>query len=100
MAVSRLNALLYRPGAVWIVLQKFFVVIGLDHEGLDLTQTLDDQTRGVTEIGNKAEPTGTGVESEPDRIDGVMRHRKSFDRDIANRKIGAGAKNAPVAMRA
>jgi hypothetical protein len=29
-----------------------------------------------------------------------MRHRKSFDRDIANRKIGAGAKNAPVAMRA
>ena len=38
-----------------IVLQKFFVVIGLDHERLHLAQSFDDQFGHVTEIGDESE---------------------------------------------
>ena len=38
-----------------IVLQKFFVVIRLDHERVDVAQPLDHHLRRVTEIGNESE---------------------------------------------
>ncbi len=79
-----------------IVLQKFFVVIGLNHQRLHLAQPFDDHLRRVTEIGNESERTRPGVECVTDRINRVMRHWKSLDRDIANRKIRASAKQPPV----
>ena len=38
------------------------------------------------------------MKREADRIDRVMRHGESLDRDIANGKFRAGAKETPVAM--
>ena len=38
-----------------IVLQKFFVVIGLDHEHVHLAQALDQHLRRITEIGDETE---------------------------------------------
>src|SRR5207237_2965911 len=52
----------------------------------------------VTEIGDKTESTGTGVKREANRIDGIVRHRKSLDKDVADFEFGAGAKNSPVPM--
>src|SRR5205823_4176962 len=51
-----------------------------------------------TEIGNEAEATRTRVKNKTDRIDRVMRDRKSLDGDIANRKLTTGAKDPPIAM--
>ena len=55
MPVSRLDALFHRPRPVPVVLQKFFVVISLDHERLHRSQTFSDQFGYVTEIGDKPE---------------------------------------------
>ena len=38
-----------------VVLQKFFVVIRLDHERLHLSQAFSNQLGHVTEIGDKPE---------------------------------------------
>ena len=73
-----------------IVLQKFFVVIRFDHERVHLAQTLDQHLRRVTEIGDKAEAARTGMKGKADWIDRVMRHGKSLNRDIADRKFRTG----------
>ena len=57
MPVARLNPLFHRPGAVRIVLQKLFVVVGLDHERLHRAQALDREAGGVPEVGHVAERT-------------------------------------------
>jgi len=98
MSVPRLDSLFYRPRTVRIILQKFFVVIGFDHERLYSSQTFHDHFRGVTEIGNETEPARAGIKREPDRIDRVVGHRKSLDSDVANLEFRAGAKNSPIRM--
>ena len=55
MTVPRLDSLFHRPRPMRVVLQKFFVVIGLDHERLHLSQAFGDQLGHVTEIGDKPE---------------------------------------------
>ena len=81
-----------------IVLQKFFVVVRLDHEGVDLAQPLDHRFRGVTEIGDKPERARAGMKRETHRIDRIVRHRKRLDMDIADRKIRSGPEQPPVSM--
>lgn len=98
MAMARLDSLLYRPGAMRIVLQKFFVVIGLDHEGVDLAEPLDHHLRGVTKVGDESERARAGVKRVPDRIDRIVRNGKSLDGDIADRKVRTGPKQPPVAV--
>ena len=98
MTVPRLDSLFYRPRPVHVVLQKFFVVIGLDHKRLHLAQALDNQFRHVTEIGDKSETAQAGVKGEAQRINRVVRHGERLHRDIANRKLGAGRKDVPIAM--
>ena len=53
MPVTGLDPLLYRPGPMRIILQKFFVVICLDDKRMDLAEPLDHHLRRVTKIGNK-----------------------------------------------
>ena len=55
MTVPRHDPLFHRPGTMRIVLQKFFVVIGLDHERVHFAQTLDQHFGRVTEIGDESE---------------------------------------------
>ena len=96
MAVPGLDALFHRPGPVRVILQKFFVVVGLDHEGLRLAQPFHDHFGDVTEIGNKSETAGTGGKDETERIDRVVRHRERLHCDVANRKFRAGRKKPPI----
>jgi uncharacterized protein len=81
-----------------IVLQKFFVVVGLDHEGVDLAQALDHHFGGVTEIGDKPERARARMKSVTDRIDRIVRNGKRLDVNIADRKVRSGSKQPPVPM--
>ncbi|PYJ11442.1 MAG: hypothetical protein DMF06_02705 [Verrucomicrobia bacterium] len=81
-----------------IALQKFFVVIRLDHERVDVAESLDHRLRGVTEIGDETESARAGVKRVADRIDRIMRNGKSLNRDIADGKVGTGPKQPPVAV--
>ena len=92
MSVTRLDALLYRPWPVRIVLQHLFVVIGFDYERLHFAEAFDQHFCGITKIGNETESAFAGVESESNRIDRIMRNGKSLHGDVANRKFRAGAK--------
>ncbi len=98
VAVPRLNSLFYRPRPMWIVLQKLFVVIRFDHQGLYFTQSFDHHLRCITEIGNEAEAARTSVKGEPQRINRVMRHRECLHRDVADGELGTGGKDSPVTM--
>jgi len=98
MSVPRLDALFHRPRPVRVVLQKFFVVISLDHERLHFSQAFDDQLGHVTEVGNKPEAALAGVKHEPQRIHRVVRDGERLHGDIANGKLGSGRKDPPVAV--
>src|ERR1051325_7638430 len=96
MSVARLNSLLHRPGTMGIVLQEFLIVIGLDDKRLHQTQPLDQHFGRVTEISHKSETGRATMERKPDRISGIMRHRKCLDGNVADGKISAGSKQTPV----
>ena len=81
-----------------IVLQKFFVVVRFDHERLHFAQPLDDHFRRVSQIGDETETARARMKGKPKRIDRVMWHGKSLDRNVANGKLRAGPENSPVAM--
>ena len=67
-----------------IVLQKFFVMIRLDYEGVDLAEPLDHHLRGVTEIGNEAQRARAGMKRVADRIDRIVRDGESLNGNIAD----------------
>ena len=81
-----------------VALQKLFVVIGFDDEGVHLPQSLDDHLRRITEVSDEAEAARAGVKREADGIDGVVGHREWLHGDVADRELGAGAKDSPVWM--
>src|SRR4051812_25855248 len=98
MSVTGLDSLLHRPRSMGVALQKFLVVIRLDDQGMNLAQPLHDHFGRVTEISDEAQATRSGMKREANRIDRVMRHRESLDRDVANFELRAGAKNSPSPM--
>ena len=98
MTMPRLDSLFDGPRPMRVVLQKFFVVIGFDHERLHFAQSLDHHLRRVTEIGDEAETAGASVKSKTERIDSIVRHGERLHPDIANGELGAGCKNSPVSM--
>ena len=83
---------------MWIILQKFFVVVRFDNERVHPAQAFDQHFRSAAEVSNVTEAPRSGVKGEANRIDRVMRDGESLDRDIADGKFRAGAKEAPVAM--
>ena len=76
MAMTRLDALFYRPGSLRIVLQKFLVVIRLNDERLHLAQPLDCKAGGMTEIGNVAKRGRARQEGLTDPVDPHQRDGK------------------------
>jgi hypothetical protein len=98
VTVPRLDPLLHRPGPMRIILQKFFVVIRLDDERLDLAQPLDHHLRRVTKIGDEPECARAGVKRVPDGIDRIVRDGKSLNGDIADRKVRTSPKQLPVSV--
>src|SRR5689334_3213036 len=56
MTVARHDPLFYRPRAMKIALQKFFVVIGFDDQGVNLPQPLHNHLRRITEISDEPKP--------------------------------------------
>jgi len=81
-----------------IILQKFFVVIRLDDERVNLAQPLDHHLRRVTKIGDEPECARAGVKRVPDGIDRIVRDGKSLNGDIADRKVRTGPKQLPVSV--
>ena len=81
-----------------IVLQKFFVVIGLDHERVDVAEPFHHHLGRVTEIGNEPKRARPGMKCVSDRIDRIVGNGKRLHGDIADRKIRAGLKQPPVPM--
>ena len=55
MPVARLDPLLHRPGSMGVVLQKFFVVISFDYQGVHVTQSFNNHLGRVAEIGDETE---------------------------------------------
>ena len=53
--------------------------------------------RGVTEIGQEADVAQRMIKHEPDRIVGVVRHRKAVDLEIAEFDRRARFEQPPVA---
>ena len=98
MTVPRLDSLFHRPRPMRVVLQEFFVVIGLNHEGLHLAQSFHDHFGDVTKIGDESKSTRASVKSEPQRIDGIVGDGKRLHGDVADRKLGASRKNPPVTV--
>jgi hypothetical protein len=98
MTMSRLNPLFHRPGPMGIGVQKCLVMVCLDDEGVHFAQSLNQHFRRETEIGDEPHVAGTGLKHESNRIDRVVRHRKSLDKNIANRKFRTRPKNSPVPM--
>ena len=98
MAVARLDPLFHRPGPMRIVLQKFFVVIRFNHQGLHLAQTLDRQARGMPEVGHVAERASRPREKCNRLVRPHRAERKTFHRDVADGKARTSAKNSPMAM--
>src|SRR4029453_5187197 len=98
MAMTRLNSLFHWPRPMRVVLQKFFVVVGLRDERLPSAQSFNDHLRRVTEIGDEPETARSGVKDKSKRIDGVMRYWECLHGNVANGELGAGPKNPPVSM--
>ena len=96
VAVAGLDALLYRPGPMRIVLEQFLVVVRLDHERMDLPQPFDHHLRRVTQIGDVAERARAGVKNVSHRVDRIMWDGKGLDGDIAHREVRTGAEQPPV----
>jgi hypothetical protein len=98
MAMPRHDALFHRPGTMRVILQKFFVVIGLDDKCVHFAQTFDQHLGRVTQIGDKPEPAIADMKSIADRLDRVVGDGESLDENVANSEFSAGPKDAPVSM--
>src|SRR5262249_11556637 len=96
VSVARLDPLFHRPGAMGIVLQKFFIVIRLNDERVHVAEPLDDHFGRITEIRDESKAARSGIKREADRIDRIVRDGKSLDGDVADFELGSGAKNSPV----
>ena len=96
--MARLDPLFYRPGTMRIVLQEFFIVIGLDNKGLHLPQALNRQTSRVPQVGHIAKRTRSSMKSITHRLDCIVRHGKTLDRYITDREARASPENPPVTM--
>ena len=96
MTVARHDPLLHRPGPMRIILQKFFVVVGFDDEGMHFAQSFDQHFGGIPEIGDKTQAAITSMKGVADRLDGIMRDGKTLDQNIADSEFGTGAKDSPV----
>ena len=73
-------------------------MIRFDHERLYFAQSFDDHFCRITEIGDETKAARSRVDSEPKRIDSVMRYRECSHSDITDRKLGTCHKDSPVAV--
>ena len=96
MAVARHNPLFHRPGPMRIVLQKFFVVVGFDDQGVYFAQPFDQHLGGIPEIGDETETAIAGMESVAYWLDRIVWDEKGLDQHIADREFRTGTKDSPV----
>ena len=72
--VARENALLNRPRATKVVLQKGFIVVCLDKDCANSTKRVKNQTGGITEVCEHSETGSIAGNSKTDRIHSVVRN--------------------------
>ena len=98
VSVAAEDALLEAPRAAGVFLQEFYIVIGFQQENIGSADAFDDQSGGVTKVGEETDVAGRGVEQESDGIGGVMRHGERIHNDIAHIETGAGAEYATLKL--
>src|SRR6266536_108944 len=104
MSVASTNALLERPRAMQVGLQKLRAVIRFNNDDVATAEMLADVLRCVSEIGEPCERTARRKqiavkprgESKTDRLLGVVWHGKTFDFEIAEPKARAGFERVPI----
>ena len=90
MAVLAENALLEAGRPVGVIPQHFQIVIGLEQQNLGVPQAVGGEPGDVAEVGEPANLRGGGVLHEADGVDGVVRHGKGLDAEVANFTAVAG----------
>ncbi len=83
MSVPGKNALLDRPGALHVFLQKPQIVIGLKYKRPRGPHTLDDELGRLTEIGEETDVAQSVVEHDSDRVVGFVWNGEAIDLDVA-----------------
>src|SRR5438105_8161167 len=96
MTVAGHDSLLDRPRPCRIALQKFLIVVRLDHQRVHLAQPFDQHLRRITELSNEPESAVCDVKGIADPVNGVMRYRAGLNGDIADVELGARLKDPPV----
>jgi len=96
MAVARHDALLDGPWTAAVLLEQFFVVIGLDNHGRGGAQALVDELGGEPEIGAKPEARAAMMQHVADRVRRIVRHGEGLHHDIADREIRARLEEAKI----
>ncbi len=96
MTVAGHDPLLDGPGTAAVFLEEFFIVIGLDDDGVSGAEALVDELGGETEIGAETEAGAAMMKDEADGIGGIMGDGKGLDRDIAHGELRAGEEEAKI----
>ena len=90
VAVLAEDSLLEAGRAAGVVAQQFQVVIGFEQEHLGMADAVGGEAGAVAEVGEPANLRGGGVQHEADGVDGVVRHGKGLDAEVADFKLVAG----------
>ena len=85
------HALLHRPG-IRADLQHLDVVVGFEEKEIRGAKMPLDRLRDVSQVRRNSYRAAAEPETEPDRIDRVVRDRKRCYADVADEKNGAGLK--------
>ena len=98
MSVARENALLYRPGATEVILQKRFIVVCFDENRANSAERLKNQTGCITKVGKNSKTRSIAGNSKSDGIDSIVGNRECPDGKASNPKLRSRLKEPPVAM--
>jgi hypothetical protein len=98
VAVAGEDSLFDRPGALGVVLEQGFVVVGLDDERVDALDGVDDLPCCVAEVGEDAEGGIRGGEDEAHGVCGVMGHGEGLDAEFSDLKGRAAVEEAPLGV--
>ena len=83
MSVAGEYALFDRPRSPGVLLKEFFIVIHFDEKCANSAQHLENQSGGVTEIGEHTKARTIRRNAEADGIGGVMWDRERADHEAS-----------------
>lgn len=98
MAVSGKDALFHRPRALGILLEKSFVMIGLNQEGVYPADGFHHLAGGEAEIGQHGKTAAIRAQNKTHRIGCIMWNRKWKNFNRSESKPRATGKKVPTGL--